>query len=167
MSLNVYIDGANLHKASEELGFDIDYKKFKRWLDQKYKPTHIYIFLGLVPKYVKLYQFLQECGYIIIFKETTVNSVGETKGNCDAEMVLKVVSDYYEKRFSKAIILSGDGDFACVVAFLLEKKINIFSIVPNIKKCSILLRRIQTKLTSLNEHYHKFSKPKIDRKNPR
>jgi hypothetical protein len=29
---NIYIDGANLHRAAVELNFEIDYKKFRGWL---------------------------------------------------------------------------------------------------------------------------------------
>lgn len=30
--INIYIDGANLQRASNELSFKIDYKKFRGWL---------------------------------------------------------------------------------------------------------------------------------------
>lgn len=158
MNTHIYIDGANLHKGSIELGFNIDYKKFRGWLSQKYKSNKIYLFLGLIPKYARLYEHLQECGYILIFKETTTNAKGETKGNCDAELVLKVISDYYEKSFDSCVIVSGDGDFSCVVDFLSKRNAIHSTIVPNNKKCSILLKRIQSPILPLNDHYHKFSK---------
>ena len=157
MVTNVYIDGANLHKGSIELGFEIDYKKFSGWLRQKYGAGKICLFIGLIPKYAKLYEHLQECGYILIFKETTTNAKGETKGNCDAELVLKVVSDYYEKAFDSSVIVSGDGDFGCLVDFLNNKKSIKALIAPNGTKCSILLKRIQVPILPLNDHYHKFS----------
>ncbi len=158
MNTNIYIDGANLHKGSLELGFDIDYKKFRGWLSQKYQSKKIYLFLGLIPKYAKLYAHLQECGYILIFKETTTNAKGETKGNCDAELVLKVISDYYEKHFDTCAIVSGDGDFSCVVDFLSKRKVIVSTIAPNKNKCSIFLKRIQSPILPLDDHYHKFSK---------
>ena len=34
--INIYIDGNNLYRGAKELGFDIDYKKFRGWLRQKY-----------------------------------------------------------------------------------------------------------------------------------
>lgn len=153
-----YIDGANLHKGSLELGFDFDYRKFRGWLRQKYSAEKVYLFIGLIPKYKKLYEHLQESGYILIFKETTTNSQGQTKGNCDAELVLKVVSDYYEKSFDSCVIVSGDGDFACLADFLSQRKAIGAILVPNEHKCSILLKRIQVPLVPLSEHYHKFSK---------
>ena len=92
--INIYIDGNNLYRSAKELGFEIDYKKLRGWLRQKYNANNIYLFIGLVPERVKFYEHLQSCGYILVFKQTV--SVGEKiKGNCDAELVLKTVSDFY------------------------------------------------------------------------
>jgi len=71
---------------------------------------------------------------------------------------LKVISDYYEKSFDSCVIVSGDGDFSCVVDFLSKRNAIHSTIVPNNKKCSILLKRIQSPILPLNDHYHKFSK---------
>ena len=59
--------------------------------------------------------YLQECGFILIFKEVVYNSDGEPKGNCDADLVLQVAKDTYENKFNKAIIVSSDGDYACLI----------------------------------------------------
>ncbi len=154
--LNIYIDGNNLYRAASELGFKIDYKKFRGWLRQKYSPEHVYLFIGLVPTRIKFYEYLQESGYILIFKQTV--SVGGTiKGNCDAELVLKAVSDFYTKSFASCILITGDGDFGCLVEFLKEKGAIRGILSPDEKKCSILLRNKNTEITFLNEQYHKFS----------
>ena len=34
--INIYIDGNNLYRSAKELGFNIDYKKLRGWLRQKY-----------------------------------------------------------------------------------------------------------------------------------
>ena len=72
--VNIYIDGNNLYRSAKELCFAIDYKKFRGWLRQKYNPVNVYLFIGLVPERVKFYEHLQECGFILIFKQTV--SVG-------------------------------------------------------------------------------------------
>ena len=41
MNSNVYIDGNNLYRAAKELGFTINYKKFRGWLRQKYNPKSV------------------------------------------------------------------------------------------------------------------------------
>jgi len=153
---NIYIDGNNLYRSAKELGFDIDYKKFRGWLRQKYNPTNVYLFIGLVPERTKFYEYLQSCGYILVFKQTV--SVGEKiKGNCDAELVLKTVSDFYTKSFSKCILITGDGDFGCLVEFLKENKSIETILSPDENKCSILLRNKNIEITFLNDLYHKFS----------
>jgi uncharacterized LabA/DUF88 family protein len=154
--INIYIDGNNLYWAARELGFKIDYKKFRGWLRQKYNPAFVYLFIGLVPERAKFYEYLQKSGYILVFKQTV--SVGEKiKGNCDAELVLKTTSDFYTKAFDLCILVSGDGDFGCLVEFLRENKSMYCIIAPNERKCSILLKNKNTEITFLNEHYHKFS----------
>ncbi|HEV7702137.1 MAG TPA: NYN domain-containing protein [Candidatus Paceibacterota bacterium] len=154
---NIYIDGNNLYRGAKELGFEIDYKKFRGWLRQKYNPNKIYLFIGLVPDRVKFYQYLQECGFILIFKQT-ISIDGKVKGNCDAELVLKTVSDFYKKEFTACVLATGDGDFGCLVEFLREEEISVGVLAPNKNKCSFLLRnKSGIDLTFLNEHYHKFS----------
>lgn len=154
--LNIYIDGNNLYRSAKELGFDIDYKKFRGWLRQKYNPTNVFIFIGLVPDRVKYYEYLQSCGYILVFKQTI--SVGEKiKGNCDAELVLKVVSDFYEKTMTNSILITGDGDFGCLVEFLRDRNAIDQVIAPDESKCSILIKNKNTEILFLNNQYHKFS----------
>lgn len=155
--LNIYVDGNNLYRSAKELGFEIDYKKFRGWLRQKYNPTRVYLFIGLVPERIKFYEYLQSCGYILVFKQTV--SIGEkVKGNCDAELVLKTVSDFYEDKFDSSILITGDGDFGCLVDFLQGKKVISEVIAPDKSKCSILIRNKNIKITFLNDIYHKFSR---------
>jgi len=42
---NIYIDENNLYRAAKELGFEIDYKKFRVWLSQKYNTKNIFLIL--------------------------------------------------------------------------------------------------------------------------
>ena len=116
-----YIDGANLHKALDELGWKLDYGRFRRWLQDKYDIQYAYLFIGLIPKNKDLYTKLQEQGYTLVYKEVTYDGKGKVKGNCDSELVLKVAVDFYEKRLHRAILISGDGDYACLVDFLKRK----------------------------------------------
>lgn len=88
-----YIDGANLHKGAEQLGWKFDYKKFRIWLLEKYGVSQAYLFLGLVPKYKNLYTRLQEIGFTLVFKEVTYDGNGKVKGNCDADIVVRAMRD--------------------------------------------------------------------------
>ncbi len=157
MKCIVYIDGNNLYRSAKELGFRVNYRNFKNWLHQKYQPTSVYLFIGFVPSQTVFYQRLQECGFILVFKQTVLVG-GVVKGNCDAELVLKVTSDFYEKKFDSCVVVTGDGDFGCLVEFLSNAKIRVLILAPSKKKCSFLLRNKNIPITFLDELYQKFSK---------
>ena len=71
--------------------------------------------------------------------------------------MLKTVSDFYTKSFSKCILITGDGDFGCLVEFLKENNSIEIVLSPDENKCSILLRNKNVEITFLNDLYHKFS----------
>ena len=76
--------------------------------------------MGFKPAEQQMYNFLQDAGFTLIFKPILELKNGEVKGNCDAELVLQAMIDY--KLYDKAIIVSGDGDFHCLIKYLQEKK---------------------------------------------
>jgi uncharacterized LabA/DUF88 family protein len=157
--VNIYIDGNNLYRGAKRLNFEIDYKKFRGWLRQKYNVKNVFLFIGLINTNLNFYSYLQECGFILIFKP--VSKVhGQINGNCDAELVLRVVSDFYRKEYEKCILITGDGDFGCLVEFLNDNKSFKLLISPNSTECSYLLRNKNIEISFLNEHYHKFKKEK-------
>jgi uncharacterized LabA/DUF88 family protein len=152
-----YIDGANLHKGNKSLGWKLDYNRFKVWLSEKYGVKTAYIFLGLVPKYKELYKYLQECGFVLIFKQVNYTDDGTVKGNCDAILVLNAVSDFYEKKFDRIVVVSSDGDYAELVEFLNNKK-SLLSVVSPSNKCSYLLRRQNIPLLYLDTQKNKLER---------
>ena len=54
-----------------------------------------------IAAYKNIYTNLQELGFTLIFKEVTYDGNGKVKGNCDADLVLQSVRDYYEKKYDK------------------------------------------------------------------
>lgn len=147
-----YIDGANLHKGVKSSGWKLDYKRFRVWLKEKYGVKNAYIFIGLIPKYKDLYAYLQECGFILIFKEVVYDGDGKAKGNCDADLVLQAAMDIYENKFDSAVLVSSDGDYASLVKFLIGRKKLMAVLSPHTKdKCSILLKRTNAPIVYLDE----------------
>lgn len=143
----IYIDGANLYKALP----NIDYVKFMRFLLDKYKPKEVYIFLGYTKKQINLYKFLSNIGYKLIFRETTTDKLGNMKGNCDGELIVKSLEDFYIKGYDRSVLISGDGDFDCLVSFWKRNNINIIVLAPSKKHCSYLFRKNNSiKLTYLD-----------------
>ena len=154
-----YIDGANLHQAMGALGWDMDYKKLRVWLKDKFHITTAYIFLGNIPKYSKLYSYLQECGFILLFKEVVYDNTGKAKGNCDADLVLKVTQDFYKNVYDSMLLISSDGDYASLVTFVLSEKKLLGILSPsNEKKCSILLKRTNAKIFYIDDQKHSLKK---------
>jgi uncharacterized LabA/DUF88 family protein len=144
-----FIDGANLHKGISALGWQLNYRRFRIWLTEKFHVSTVYLFIGLVPSKKDLYTSLQEMGYVLVYKEVTYDGTGKVKGNCDAELVLKVVVDYYEKKFDQAVIVSSDGDYAGLVKFLKDKSA-LTTLISTSNKCSYLLRKLNIPIVYLD-----------------
>lgn len=151
-SLNNYafIDGQNLNLGIQELKWKLDFQRFRVYLREKYGVETAYYFIGYIKENQELYRALQKAGYILIFKEVLIYQDGKTKGNCDAELVLQAMIDY--KKYNKAVIVSGDGDFACLVRYLNKKEKLERVVVPDINRYSALLKKAAAKhLDSMND----------------
>ena len=68
-----FIDGQNLYLAIQELGWKLDYKKFRIYLREKYAVDKAYMFMGFLPANQELYNFLQTVGFVLIFKPVLEN----------------------------------------------------------------------------------------------
>ena len=137
-----FIDSQNVYLSIKNQGWKLDFTKFRKYLKEKYKVGNAYLFMGYVPDNQQIYTKLQEDGYIIIFKPALVYKDGTTKGNCDAELVLHSMIEY--PNYSKAILVSGDGDFLCLAQYLKKNKKLEAVLVPDRNKYSALLKKINT-----------------------
>lgn len=135
-----FIDAQNLHIAINQLGWKIDYMRFRKYLKEHYKVKKAYMFMGFKPDEQQMYNFLQEAGFTLIFKPILELKNGNIKGNCDAELVLQTMIDF--KKYNQAIIVSGDGDFHCLIKYLQEKNKLKTVLAPSSKNCSSLISKI-------------------------
>jgi hypothetical protein len=101
-----FIDGQNLNLSIQQMGWKLDFLKFRVYLMEKYKVEVAYYFIGYVNSQSELYRALQMAGNILVFKPTFRSADGKVKGNCDAELVLQAMIDL--ESYEKAIIVSGD-----------------------------------------------------------
>lgn len=134
-----FIDSQNLNLAIQELGWSLDWKRCRIYLQEKYGVKKAYLFLGFLEKHRDLYKSLQEKGYILIFKPTLTYKDGTTKGNCDAELVLQAMIDFED--YHKAVIVTGDGDFHCLIDYLVKQHKLAKLLVPNQYRYSALLKQ--------------------------
>ena len=134
-----FIDSQNLNLAILEQGWKLDYKRFRKYLEDKYNVVKAFLFIGFIPTQQTLYTSLQQYGYILIFKPTLELKGGRVKGNVDAELVLHAMLEW--NNYEKAVLVTGDGDFHCLVEHLKHKNKLKKLLIPNRGKYSALLRK--------------------------
>lgn len=133
-----FIDSNNLYLNIKKLGWKIDYRKFRRYLFDKYDIVKAFMFLGYVESNEKLYSCLQRDGFTLIFKEV-VEREEIRKGNCDAELVLQAAIELLN--YDRALIVSGDGDFACLIKYLEQEKKLYGVLTPTKDSSSFLIKK--------------------------
>ena len=141
MKIYAFIDSQNLNLGVRSQSWKLDFGKFRQYLTTKYQVSKTYLFIGYVEGNQALYTYLQSIGYICVFKPTLEiksNKKIKIKGNVDAELVLHTMIRY--PNYDKAIIVSGDGDFYCLIEYL-EKKNKLLKVIAPNKKYSSLLRK--------------------------
>ena len=134
-----FIDSQNLNLGIRAQGWELDFARFRVYLKDKYNITKAFLCIGYVKGNENLYKYLQESGYICVFKPTLELPDGDVKGNVDAELVLHTMIHIND--FDRSLIVTGDGDFHCLVEYLLEQEKLLILMVPNHKKYSGLLKR--------------------------
>jgi uncharacterized LabA/DUF88 family protein len=165
-----FIDSQNLNLGTSKdiyknqkkvyKGWELDYKKFRKYLTDKFRVKKAYLFIGYIRKYEKMYGHLKSYGYKLVFKPTVKDNYGKPKGNVDAELVLHAAAIEFSN-YDKAVIVSGDGDFRCLHEFLQKNNKLLQIIIPNAKSESSLLKPFQKYKIFIEFEKHKLEfKPK-------
>ena len=152
-----FIDSQNLNLGVQKFGWKLDWRKFRDFLRKNYNVEQAYLFIGYLPDNADLYNQMHDAGYLVVLKPTlemyadpiakdappVVLKPGETevkkpatKGNVDAELVLYAVKEM--PNYDKAVIVSGDGDFYCIVEYLAEQNKLLHLMAPNWLYSSLL-----------------------------
>jgi uncharacterized LabA/DUF88 family protein len=143
-----FIDSQNLNLSILDQGWKLDYQRFCIYLKDKYSVGKAFLFIGFIPTQQALYASLQQYGYILIFKPTLDLKDGKVKGNVDAELVSHAMIEW--NNYDKAVLVTGDGDFHCLVEYLKNKNKLHKLLVPNSKKYSALLRKFSGEIAFIN-----------------
>ena len=148
-----FIDTQNVHLAIQDQWRKLDWKKFREYLLNKYKVSTAYLFIGYIPENQDMYTFFQTIWYTLVFKPVLNLKDGKTKWNVDAELVLQSMIDY--NKYYKAIVVTWDWDFACLIKHLNKNDKLLTLVVPNENKYSIFLKKTAKEridsLTNLRE----------------
>ncbi len=134
-----FIDSQNLNLGIKDQGWELDLRRFRIYLREKYSIVKAYMFLGYMPENQALYDMLRRFEYDLIFKPVIRSKKDGVKGNVDAELVLQAMLDY--PLYKKAMIVTGDGDFYCLIKHLSENGKLLKVLAPNQRKHSSLLRK--------------------------
>lgn len=166
---NVYafIDSQNLNLGTQKVGFKMDWRRFRKYLEEKYNVTHAFMFIGYMVENESLYEHMHELGYRIALKPTLdISSYEENepkegeekpatekekpvvKGNIDADLVLYAMKEL--PNYDKAIIVSGDGDFLSLVEYLDEQGKLLHIMTPNWQYSS-LLKQYDDKIVRIDQ----------------
>jgi uncharacterized LabA/DUF88 family protein len=152
-----FIDSQNLNLGVQKFGWKLDWRKFRRFLEDEYGVTKAYLFIGYIPENEALYEQMHEVGFAIVLKptfdltkprpEAMVEQADHdqhakhgdhhekheekkpVKGNVDAELVLWAMKEM--SNYDKAIIVSGDGDFYSLVEYLESKNRLLHLLTPS------------------------------------
>jgi len=143
-----YIDGQNLHlgTASAEVPWTLDLYKFRVYLREKYHVEKAFYYLGYVQEGIKierLYENIQNAGFILVFRQHNSAMIGNKKGNVDSDIIFSIMKRLHkENDFDKIILVSGDGDYKMLVDFLIEESKLEKILFPNKKFRSSLYKKI-------------------------
>ena len=145
-----FIDSQNLNLGTNKdvwkgkkriyQGWQLDFKKFRQYLTDKFRVQKVFLFIGYIRQNEKLYRHLRSFGYTLVFKPTVKDNAGKPKGNVDAELVLYAAAIEF-KSYDKAVIVSGDGDFYCLHEFLQKQHKLLQIVIPNRHSESSLLKK--------------------------
>lgn len=169
-----FIDSQNLNLGVKKVGWKMDWRKFRDYLQVEHNVSRAYMFIGYMPENVQMYEQLHDLGYLIVLKPTVgMNMTPEEKaktekvlikGNIDAELVLYAMKEM--PNYQQAIIVSGDGDFYCLAEYLADKKRLKHIMTPN-RQYSSLLKPYEQYIIRIDELRNKlqhYDRPKTVRR---
>ena len=166
LKIYAFVDSQNLNLGTSKdirnkrgkiiyRGWKLDFKKFRVYLNDKFRVSKAFLFIGRIKGNERLYSSLKRYGFELIFKPTTKDRSGKPKGNIDAELVLYSAAIEYN-RYDKAVIVSGDGDFHCLHEYLERKRKLLKIVIPNRYSESSLLKRFQDYKIFINKEKNKL-----------
>jgi len=175
-----FIDSQNLNLGVQAVGWKMDWRKFRFYLQKQYGVTKAFMFIGYMVENEPMYEQLHEIGYLIALKPTvdvkalaekgTEMTVSEpvkddskhaVKGNIDADLVLYAMKEL--PNYNQAIIVSGDGDFYGLIEYLIEQRKLKNVMTPNWKYSS-LLKPFEHYIVRLDKQRRQLSYYDRDRK---
>jgi uncharacterized LabA/DUF88 family protein len=171
----VFIDGASVYATGKTLGWDVDYKKLRNFLAQKYSATSVTYYSRVLENeeynsIQPLLDWLNYNGYRVVTKPTRSFEdpvTGERK-TTKLSMNIPIIIDMFEQvpHLDEIIIFSGDGELSDAVSAVQRKGVRV-SIVSSLAttppSVSDSLRRQADEFIELNGLRPEIAKDEQDR----
>ncbi len=169
-----FIDSQNLNLGTQRTGWKMDWRRFRKYLRDKYGVSKAYMFIGYMSENEQLYEYMHDLGFLVVLKPTVdvtqaPDDTGQggkpdkdkpstfadkgagkpaVKGNVDADLVLYAMKEL--PNYDKAVIVSGDGDFLGLIEYLEDQgKLEII-LTPNWQYSS-LFKPYEPKIVRLDQ----------------
>lgn len=158
----VFIDGSNLFYAASHLQIEIDYVKLLHYLTAKDHLVHIFFYTGYEPtneNQLRFLNWLSHAGFRVITKAVIQASDGVKSANLDVEIAVDMMQ--LAQHCDTAVLVSGDGDFVCVVNAIAGQGVRVEVVglrsmtspaLIDVAHCYIDLAAIQKTVQKLNDH---------------
>lgn len=171
-----FIDSQNLNIGTQKVGWKLDWRKFRIFLDEKYNVKKAFLFIGYMQENEALYEQMHSLGYVVVLKPTVEphketselaeaqeETKRQVKGNIDADLVLFAMKEL--GNYKKAVIVSGDGDFYTLCEYL-DKKNKLQAIMAPNWQYSTLLKEFDKYIIRLDtlRHLLKYRKKQFKKK---
>lgn len=115
----VFVDAVNIEKFAKQKGLKPDYQKLEQELT-KSAPEVLGLFYYTALEANAKPKAKGIANYQVISKPVVRYQNGKAKGNLDSEIIRDLMSKSSE--FGTAILVSGDGDFTCIVEHLQQQQ---------------------------------------------
>lgn len=141
-----FIDAANLIYGTKYENWKIDFAKLIKYLRERYQVDKVFYYAGIETsneQQKKFFEKLRQFGYLLRLKPVKLYTRDDgsvtKKANCDVDMTFDMMRFF--DQYHKAIILTGDGDFAPIIEYLVAEKQSI-KIIANGSRTAKELKQI-------------------------
>lgn len=142
MRTYTFIDASNIIYGAKAEGWLIDQKKLYTLLKKRFKSSKAFFYYGKDSKNPRKEKFLKKLksfGYILRVKE--IKRFGKkSKANCDVDLTMDML--ILTKEYKRAIVLTGDGDFATLFKYLIHKKRKEIIVISSPKRTAKEIKSI-------------------------
>lgn len=134
-----FLDTQNINLGIRELGWTLDWRKFRAYLAEEHDVSRAFMFVGFLPAKQNLYLAMANAGFTMVYRPVLSLKSGEPKANIDVDLAMRVMTEYHN--FERAVIATSDGDFYSLIAHLDKSDKLEVVLSPSAESCSALIKQ--------------------------